>query len=95
MTSQTLIDPDALPYAKTARLITAVYKALAGIGRFVRTIDQARTAAQVSRDLYSLPASSLAARGLTRADVPNYVLRKLGVFSTKQRAANDDTKIAA
>jgi hypothetical protein len=93
MTTQT-INADALPYAKTARFVTAIYNALAGIGRFVRTIDQARAAAAVSRDLYSLPASSLAARGLTRADVPNYVLRSLGVFK-KARPANDDTKIAA
>jgi hypothetical protein len=94
MTIQNL-NADALPYAKTARFVTAVYHALKGIGRFVRTIDQARAAAQISRDLYSLPTSSLAARGLTRADVPNYVLRKLGVFSNKARAANDDAKIAA
>jgi hypothetical protein len=94
MTTQTL-NADALPYAKSARFVTAIYNVFAGIGRFVRTIEQARVAAEVSRDLYSLPASSLAARGLTRADVPNYVLRKLGVFGSKARAANDDTKIAA
>jgi hypothetical protein len=94
MTSQT-INADALPHANLARAMTAVFNAFAGFGRFVRSIDQARAAAEVARDLYSLTGASLAARGLTRAEVPDYVLRKLDVFGTKASAANDDTKIAA
>jgi hypothetical protein len=91
----TTINPDALPFAKVAHLATSFFNAFAGIGRFIRSIEQARVAAQISRDLYSLPATALAARGLTRADVPNYVLRKLGGFGAAPRAANDDAKIAA
>jgi len=94
MTTQPL-NADALPYAEGARFVTKLINALSGIGRFVRTIDQARAAAEISRDLYSLSATALAAHGLTRADVPNYVLRKLGVFETATRPANENTKIAA
>lgn len=93
MTAQT-INAEALPYAEGARFVTAIFNALAGIREFVRTIDQARAAAEASRDLYSLSNSQLARHGLTRADVPNYVLRKLGAFETA-RPANDDAKIAA
>lgn len=94
MTTQPL-NADALPYAEGARFVTRLLNAFAGIGRFVRTIDQARVAAEISRDLYNLPNAALAAHGLTRADVPNYVLRKLGVFGSVTKPANENTKIAA
>jgi hypothetical protein len=91
----TSLNPDALPYANWARAITSVYNFFAGFGEFVRSVDRAIAAAEVSRDLYNLSNEELAARGLTHADVSNYVARKLGVFVTETKAANDDARIAA
>jgi hypothetical protein len=92
---QTQINADALPYANWARAVSAVYNFFASLGEFVRSVDRAIAAAEVSRDLYNLNNEELAARGLTQADVSNYVARKLGVFVTESKAANDDARIAA
>jgi uncharacterized protein YjiS (DUF1127 family) len=73
----------------------AISNAFAAVGRFIRTVERARVAAQTAKDLYSMPAPALAALGLTRVDVPNYILRQLGVRRAETRPANDDAKIAA
>ncbi|MGE5540356.1 MAG: hypothetical protein ACM30I_17200 [Gemmatimonas sp.] len=92
---KTPINADALPFANWARAVTSVYSFFAGFGDFVRSVDRAIAAAEVSRDLFNLSNEELAARGLTQADVSNYVARKLGVFVTEANAANDDARIAA
>jgi hypothetical protein len=91
----TTINADALPYANWTRAISTVYRFFAGFGEFVRSVDRAIAAAEVSRDLFHLSPEELAARGLTQADVSNYVARKLGVFVAETKAANDDARIAA
>lgn len=75
--------------------IDTVSNAFAGIGRFINTIQQARVAAQTAKDLYSLSTPALAALGLTRTEVPNYVIRQMGGLQAQTRPANDDAKIAA
>jgi hypothetical protein len=89
------INPNALPYANWARVISSIYNFFASFGEFVRSVDRAIAAAEVSRDLFNLSNEELAARGLTQADVSNYVARKLGVFVTETNVANDDKRIAA
>jgi hypothetical protein len=89
------INADTLPYAGWARAVSAIYTFFASFGEFIRSVDRAIAAAEVSRDLFNLSNEELAARGLTQADVSNYVARKLGVFAAETEAANDDTKIAA
>jgi hypothetical protein len=91
----TSINPDALPYANWAKAISSIYNFFASFGEFIRSVDRAIAAAEVSRDLFNLSNEELAARGLTQADVSNYVARRLGVFVTETKGANDDTRIAA
>jgi hypothetical protein len=88
MTTMTL-NPDALPHAKAARIVTAIFSAFADIGRFIRSVDRALVAAEVSRDLYSPTGFA------DRADVPDYAARKLLAVIGDNQPANDDAKIAA
>lgn len=89
------LDPDALPHAGKARAVTAVLRFLAGLGGVWDALHQARAAAEISRDLYASTASALAAHGITQAEVPDFVARRLA-FAVRQAspAANDDTKLA-
>jgi hypothetical protein len=89
------INADDLPFANWARATTAIYTFFASFGEFVRSVDRAIAAAEVSRDLFNLSNEEMAARGLTQSDISTYVARKLGVFVTETTAANDDARIAA
>lgn len=92
------LNADDLPYSGWARFVTFVYGGLMdgfmGLGNVARVLDRAQAVSEVSRNLYSLSDITLASYGLTRVEVPNYVVRKLS-DNTGVASANSNTKAAA
>lgn len=92
------LNADALPYSGWARFVTFVYGGLMdgfmGLSNVGRVLDRAQAAAEVSRNLYSLSDITLASYGLTRVEVPNYVVSKLS-DNSDVASANSNSKAAA
>jgi hypothetical protein len=91
-TTQIPLKAEVLPYAGWSKAVTAVYRFFAGLRSLSHSLDQAVTAAEVSRDLYAATTSALAAQGITIEQVPDYVARKLIPVAGYRRVANDDAK---
>jgi hypothetical protein len=89
----TELNADALPYSGWARFVTFLYNGLMDMHRIGLFFERAQTAAQVSRDLYTLSDIVLASHGLTRAEVPNYLVRKFGITESVA-PANNNVKVA-
>jgi hypothetical protein len=92
MTKTTQLNADALPYSGWARFVTFLYNGLMDMHRVGMFFERAQTAAQVSCDLYTLSDIVLASHGLTRAEVPNYLVRKFGI--DPKAPANNNVKVA-
>jgi hypothetical protein len=86
----TALNPNALPYAKAANLLTDAYNVIAGTVAAVRKLNGAVTEALAMRNRYyelnALSDASLQSLGVTRNAIPQIVATEAGLFTPNEVA---------